>query len=449
MKFRAVFTSVVIATALILAALIVNSQRPLEEVDQPTAALVRASGKCAECHRQETSAIVHEFEMSVHAEKHINCLQCHQPMQGQEAMEHRGFQIARELTAANCAQCHATEYEQYLRSRHAAPSWAAVSGGKDFTPQQIAHSEQFNPGAVNRPPNDLTFLEGPAAVTSGCAACHDIGKPNADGTIGSCTQCHARHAASVQLARLPETCGQCHMGPDHSQIEIFHESKHGVLFNAQKDRMNLRAPPKELTTTDMPVPTCTTCHMSGLNGMGVTHDPGERLSYYLFAPVSEQRPDFSRKQADMKAMCLQCHTQPHVEEFYGEATDVLHATNAKVAEAKAIVDALRAEGLLTPEPFDEEVEYLYFDLWHYFGRTAKHGAFMGGADFVQWHGNYEILHHTTMLKHLAEELREKKRHATPAAGAAPAADGAGGVDAKAGEPRALAEPVSASKAVTP
>ncbi len=34
---------------------------------------------------------------------------------------------------------------------------------------------------------------------------------------------------------------------------------------------------------------------------------------------------------------------------------------------------------------------MYFDLWHYFGRTAKHGAYMGGADYVQWHGNYELI----------------------------------------------------------
>ena len=68
------------------------------------------------------------------------------------------------------------------------------------------------------------------------------------------------------------------MGPDHSQIEIYHESKHGVLFNAQKAHMNLAARPKQLTTKDMPVPTCATCHMSGLEGQKVTHDVTERLS---------------------------------------------------------------------------------------------------------------------------------------------------------------------------
>jgi hypothetical protein len=30
---------------------------------------------------------------------------------------------------------------------------------------------------------------------------------------------------------------------------------------------------------------------------------------------------------------------------------------------------------------------------------------MGGADFVQWHGNYPILKHTVELKEMADELR--------------------------------------------
>ena len=70
--------------------------------------------------------------------------------------------------------------------------------------------------------------------------------------------------------------------------------------------------------------------------------------------------------------------------------------------------SLREEGLLTETAFDEPVEFLYFDLWHYYGRTAKHGAFMGGADFVQWHGNYELLLKMTELKKIAGELRASR-----------------------------------------
>jgi hypothetical protein len=50
MKFRAVFIAVVIATAMIVSAYLLHSRRPRSEVEQPTAAFVRATGKCAECH---------------------------------------------------------------------------------------------------------------------------------------------------------------------------------------------------------------------------------------------------------------------------------------------------------------------------------------------------------------------------------------------------------------
>ena len=406
--FKSVFIAIFIGSSLIIAALIFNAKRPAQETEQPKAEFVRSTGKCATCHRKETSAVVHQFERSLHAAKGINCLDCHGALEGQEKKAHRGFTIAKHLTSKNCAQCHSTEYDQFIRSRHAAPAWAAVLGKQGFTDEQIAFAETYHKGAVDRAPNQLASKEGQSATDVGCLGCHDIGKPNADGSIGTCTACHARHATSIALAREPETCGQCHMGPDHSQIEIYHESKHGVLYNAQKHDLNLKADPKKLTTADMSVPTCATCHMSGLEGLKVTHDTTERLSYWLFAAVSDKRPTYQRGQDAMKETCLKCHTQPHVDRYYQEAEGVVQATNVKIAEAETLMASLRKEGLLTPEPFDEAIEFLYFDLWHYYGRTAKHGAFMGGADFVQWHGNYELLLKMTEMKEIAAQLRENR-----------------------------------------
>ena len=405
MSFRSVFIALVLGTALLVGALILNWYRPRVVVEQPTAALIRASGKCAECHLHLQYSVVHEYEMSAHARKDINCLECHQPAGGQEGQDHHGFVIAKHLTAANCRACHETVYQQYLRSRHAAPSWAAVYGAEGLSADQVAFAEQFHPGSCKRPANPLTALEGNAAVQSGCASCHSVGKPNADGTIGTCTACHTRHTASVEVARLPTTCGQCHMGPDHSQIEIYEESKHGVLFQAQRRLLNLTAPPDHLTTRDMFVPTCATCHMSGLNGMSMTHDPSERLSYNLFAEISEKRPNYARAQAAMQDLCRNCHTQPMIQRVYEGAEKVVAATNDKVQAAKNIMEGLRKDGVLTAKPFQTNVDFVYFDLWHYYGRTAKHGAFMGGADFVQWHGNYPLLRHTVELQTLADELR--------------------------------------------
>ena len=88
---------------------------------------------------------------------------------------------------------------------------------------------------------------------------------------------------------------------------------------------------------------------------------------------------------------------------------MLVATNATVAAGQALVDSLYAEGLLSARPFDEPLEFTHFDFWHYYGRTAKHGAFMGGADFVQWHGNYELLSKLVEMRAEARSLRHEGR----------------------------------------
>ena len=408
-RFQTVFVAVFVGTALVVASFLLHKARPAEEVREPSAQMVKATGKCVSCHRRETGAVVHQFEKSRHARKGVTCLDCHRPVAGQEKREHRGFVITRDPTSANCRTCHKTQYEQFRRSRHGAPAWAAVKGREPFTEKQIAFAEKHHPGAVDRPANKLAQLEGPAAMSEGCASCHSIGRPNPDGSIGECTKCHGRHRTSLKLARLPRTCGQCHMGPDHAQLEIYQESKHGVLFNAQRDEMNLDARPQRLTTEDMPVPTCATCHMSGLEGEGVTHDVGERLSWYLFAPVSEKRDHYEIAQREMQAICMKCHAESQVEGFYEGAESVLASTNEKVRHVRSVMDGLNEAGLLTEAPFDEPIEFTYFDFWHYYGRTAKHGAFMGGADFVQWHGNYELL-----LKKIKIEHAAKKLHGHPA-----------------------------------
>jgi hypothetical protein len=176
-SFRSVFVAVVIGTALLVGAFMINWYRPRIVTEQPTASLILASGKCAECHINLQYSVVHEYELSRHAKKGVNCLECHQPAHGQEPLDHHGFTIAKHLTAANCRSCHEPVYQQYLRSRHAAPSWAAVYGKEPFTAEQVKYAEGFHPGSTDRPPNALTALEGTAATVSGCASCHAVGKP--------------------------------------------------------------------------------------------------------------------------------------------------------------------------------------------------------------------------------------------------------------------------------
>src|SRR5262249_46194725 len=178
MSFRGLFLAIVLGTALVVAAFLINARRPRMEVARPSAPLVRASGKCAECHRHETSAVVEEYELSRHNTAGVNCLDCHHVAPQQDSMDHKGFGIAKRVTAANCNTCHRDQYQQYLRSRHAAPAWAAVAGKGDFTAEQVTFSEQYHQGGVDRPPHELTRLEGPTAINKGCRQCHDVGRPN-------------------------------------------------------------------------------------------------------------------------------------------------------------------------------------------------------------------------------------------------------------------------------
>jgi hypothetical protein len=111
----------------------------------------------------------------------------------------------------------------------------------------------------------------------------------------------------------------------------------------------------------------------------------------------------------MKAVCNQCHARSLIDRVYAEAEKVVANTNQQVQQASDLMSSLRSEGMLKGPPFSQPIDFVYFDLWHYDGRTSKHGAFMGGADFVQWHGNYPMLARTVELRAQAEELRRHGR----------------------------------------
>jgi hydroxylamine dehydrogenase len=147
--------------------------------------------------------------------------------------------------------------------------------------------------------------------------------------------------------------------------------------------------------------------MSGINGLKVTHNPSDRLSWYLADAVSTHRPNYLQAQINMKQVCTQCHAQDRIDRVYAQAEQVVANTNTRVLAAKDIMDGLHKDGTLTGPPFTKPIDFTYFNLWHYDGRTSKHGAFMGGADFVQWHGNYELLSKTVELQHEADQLRRE------------------------------------------
>ncbi|HHL40841.1 MAG TPA: cytochrome C552 [Deltaproteobacteria bacterium] len=362
---------------------------------------------CIDCHLKKSvgEGGIRDWMESRHAAKGIGCFECHgADKEDADAFEHEGDYIAVVVTPKDCARCHKTISEEFQASRH-----AGAAGFIDSLDNVLGN-----------------IIEGPAAADSGCRQCHGsvvrvledgrldpatwpnsgMGRINPDGSKGSCSACHGRHRFSKAQARQPENCGKCHMGPDHPQIEIYNESKHGILYRANIDDMNLDNPKEKwIAGRDYQYPTCVTCHMSATDSQPLTHDVGKRISWTLRPEVSIKLDDWEKKRKAMKDVCTSCHSPEYVDNFYVQYDSVVTLYNEKFGRpAKEAMEKLRSSGKLTPTPFDEKIEWTYFELWHHEGRRARMGASMMGPDFTQWHGFYEVAKH--FYNEFIPELRE-------------------------------------------
>jgi hydroxylamine dehydrogenase len=294
---------------------------------------------------------------------------------------------------------------EFTASRHSIPAYVAMVGAQDLDADMAAIYSAIPEGTYNPDQlrNALYALEGPEITRFACEGCHNIGLPQPDGSVGECQQCHLRHTFSLAQARQPETCNACHIGPDHPQWEIYQESAHGIAYATGGDSWNWDADPGSLSVTDFPAPTCATCHMSGFGDSPTTHDVGDRLTWYLFAPTSTRRPDWETNQTLMQGVCRECHSEDFILDFYTDADAATEAVNARVAEGSEVIAPLQEAGLLTDAPFDEPIDFVSFDLWHHWGRTAKFGVWMQGPDYTQWHGAYEMLRGLPELREMVAD----------------------------------------------
>ena len=372
----------------------------------PVDALANSDNACVSCHRNTTPGIVEQFGHSTMAAASVTCEDCHVVAADYPGAEdHEGSYILSSPTSAMCAKCHGAEVAQFNASRHGLPAYVAVFGTDDLSQNLLDTYASIPEGqyAPDKSRNAIAALEGPAITRFACESCHNIGRPAADGSVGQCQKCHLRHEFSLSQARHPETCNNCHIGPDHPQWEIYTESAHGIAYATQGDSWNWDAEAGTLTVNDFPAPTCATCHMSGFGASGTTHDVGERLTWYLFAPISERRPSYQDNEVRMQNVCRECHNADFIDNFYTDGDALVAAINDRVAESDQIMQPLKDQGLLTSDPFDEPIDFTYFELWHHWGRTAKFGAWMQGADYTQWHGAYEMLSDLSELREMASE----------------------------------------------
>ncbi len=370
--------------------------------------------ECAECHKDVTPAIGQQWGASKHYRANVGCFECHQAnKKDADAYDHYGHNIATIVTPKDCARCHEKEVSEFQASHHS--KGARILGSLDNRLAEVIEGNKMmvTPG----------FPEGvSAAVVNGCWQCHGsevkvleggkldpatwpntgIGRINPDGSEGSCSACHSRHKFSVEQARNPENCGKCHMGPDHPQLEIYEESKHGIAFNANKHKMNLDNEKWILGEDYNAAPTCATCHMSATPTQDVTHDVGMRISWNN-RPVISIRPevsdekmglagkdvDWKKRRSNMKDVCLNCHTENYVDNFYIQYDSLIALYSDKFAKPGQELMAL-AKPLLVPVEFANKIDFIWYEIWHHEGRRARHGASMMGPDYTQWHGMYEV-----------------------------------------------------------
>jgi len=460
------------------------------------------SAVCIDCHSEKSPGVVAQWTKSKHAEKGVGCLECHGAEPDEVvAFRHEGAYVSAIVTPADCARCHPTENTQFAASHHntaglilhskdnvlgefVAGGPNAVLGCKQCHGSQLAFEKELEGGRTFRldlqeigfeamdeiMAENSTDLKGllkhkkalSAKIAEKVAAAWDpmkmhdpkdntplkidpatwpnsgMGRFNPDGSLGTCNACHSRHEFSKALARQPEACGKCHMGPDHPQIEIFNESKHGIAFRNKLSEMNLDHPDWVVGKDYSAAPTCATCHMSRYaTAAGVqepNHDVGLRISWTLRPPISrlttshtatidstgntvESAVRWDRKRNDMKGVCAACHSKSHIEGFYTQYDGLVMLYNKKFAEpGTRLMKHIAAKGYLdTPEKkgFAHELSWVWFELWHHEGRRMRHGASMMGPDYTHWHGSYEVAKHFYVkfipkVLHMAEEQGDEE-----------------------------------------
>jgi hypothetical protein len=354
---------------------------------------------CVRCHEIKTPGLTRMWRDGRMGQAGVNCYDCHKAEKKGEGgpgdpdgFDHRGFWIATLVSPKDCSRCHQDQYDQQQGSHHAK--------GADI---------------LNSLDNYLgNVVGGPAAVAAGCRQCHGsnikvlengrldpatwpntgIGRINPDGSKGSCSACHTRHRFSKEQARRPDACGKCHLGPDHPQIEVYQESKHGILYQAFRDKLNMDKGEWVVGVDYQDTATCATCHISATPNQRSSHDVGGRISWTLRPPISKKLVNWKERRDRMKDVCRQCHGDPMVEGFYTQFDDFVELYNNKFAvPATNIRQRLMDMGRLTRADFDDKLDWIYYELWHHEGRRGRHGASMMGPDYTWWHGLYEVAKH--------------------------------------------------------
>lgn len=450
--------------------------------------------ECLMCHEMATPGIVKDWERSRHARLSpaeameaeplgrrisagevpegllsttIGCYECHSRNTADhaDAFEHFGYTINLVVSPRDCATCHPTEQGEYDDSKKA----HAIANLRD---NPVYHALETEVIGMKEIDESGVYSLPPSAHTAGesCYACHGtvltveglktidtdfgemdvpaianwpnqgVGRINPDGSRGACTACHPRHSFSIEVARKPYTCAQCHVEPDVPAWDVWKESKHGNIVLSESGHYNWDAVPWKLGE-DFQAPSCSTCHnalVTGPTGDEViaerTNDFGSRLWLRIFGlltshpqPVhgltttlrnADGQPlpttfagvpaasglisadEMAERQASFSKVCRGCHSTDwvngHFEQFdlaVAEIDEMVIRTNALMAEAwdKGLANA--------DNPFDESMEHQWVKQWLINANAARYASAMNGQDFAAFKYGWWGLSQTVVKFH--------------------------------------------------
>ncbi len=408
----------------------------------------------------------------------VGCYECHSMNtdQHKDAFEHNGYMINVIVSPNDCATCHGEEREQYSKNimAHAHANLVENELYQDLI-KAINNPYSYSEGKLHLGAIDtLTEYES-------CLYCHGtrvkvrgfttketdygeytfpvlegwpnqgVGRINPDGSLGSCTSCHPRHAFSIETARQPYTCSECHKGPDVPAFKVYQVSKHGNIFKSKADSFEFNSVPWTVGK-DFTAPTCATCHVSLVVSEDNTiiaertHRFNDRLAWRLFgvpyahphpvdanlenvhnsnglplaveldgAPVSEfviSEKEQQVRNERMKAICLSCHSSGWVDQHFARLDNTVRKTNEITAEGTNILMDIWEHGYAKGLPhneniFDEDVERTWTSIWLFYANSTRFASAMaGGGDYgVFAKGRYQT---TKQLYKLLETYHQYK-----------------------------------------
>ncbi len=459
--------------------------------------------QCLGCHKTATPGIVRDWENSLHSkvtpaealkkpelerrfsaekvndelEKYVvGCYECH-GLNGDKHKDnftHFGNKINVIVSPNDCNTCHPAEVSEFVGSKkyHAIRNLLENPVYKSLV-NSITGIKSYHNGVLSQKgPSESTLHET-------CLGCHGtdvyvkgfkkikssmggieitvpdltnwpnmgVGRKNPDGSYGACTACHPRHSFSIEIARMPYTCGQCHLEPDVPAYNVYKESKHGnIFYSLGQKNWNFKAVPWKVGV-DFTAPTCATCHTSLIttpDGKIVakrTHDFGARLWVRIFGLIySHPQPKsgdatiirnddglplpttFTGKAAskfliDEKEMdkrkevvtniCSSCHNTDWIKGHFNKFERTVKETDEMVKTATLmLVDAWDRKLADKSNPFDETIERKWIKQWLFYANTIRYASAMTGApDYTSFkYGWWEL---TTNLKEIHEHMKIK------------------------------------------